>query len=55
MILGYHANFLVVMQIADLGVSHQYDGDDDFITGTAGTPAFMSPESISTQNSKFQV
>jgi len=50
LLLDNHGN----VKIADLGVSHQYDGDDDFITGTAGTPAFMSPESISTQNSKFQ-
>ena len=35
------------VKIADLGVSNEFDGDDAFLTNTAGTPAFTPPESLS--------
>lgn len=35
------------VKIADLGVSNEFDGQDAFLTNTAGTPAFTPPESIS--------
>ena len=35
------------VRIADLGVSNEFDGDDAFLTNTAGTPAFTPPESLS--------
>jgi [calcium/calmodulin-dependent protein kinase] kinase len=35
------------IRIADLGVSNEFDGDDAFLTNTAGTPAFTPPESLS--------
>ena len=34
------------VRIADLGVSNEFDGDDAFLTNTAGTPAFTPPESL---------
>ena len=37
------------VRIADLGVSNEFDGDDAFLTNTAGTPAFTPPESLSHQ------
>ena len=37
------------MKIADLGVSNEFDGNDAFLTNTAGTPAFTPPESLSQQ------
>lgn len=37
------------VKIADLGVSNEFDGNDAFLTNTAGTPAFTAPESISQQ------
>lgn len=35
-----------VLQIADFGVSCEFEGIDAFLTGTAGTPAFMAPEAL---------
>ena len=35
------------VKIADLGVSNEFDGQDAFLTSTAGTPAFTAPECIS--------
>jgi [calcium/calmodulin-dependent protein kinase] kinase len=37
------------VKIADLGVSNEFDGNDAFLTNTAGTPAFTPPESLSQQ------
>ncbi|TRY70487.1 hypothetical protein TCAL_05417 [Tigriopus californicus] len=37
-----------VVKIADLGVSNEFNGQDDaFLTNSAGTPAFTPPESLS--------
>lgn len=33
-------------QIADFGVSNEFQGGDAFLTGTAGTPAFLGPEAL---------
>lgn len=33
-------------QIADFGVSNEFEGRDATLTGTAGTPAFMAPEML---------
>jgi len=35
------------VKIADLGVSNEFDGQDAFLTSTAGTPAFTAPECLS--------
>ena len=37
------------VKIADLGVSNEFDGNDAFLTNTAGTPAFTPPESLAQQ------
>lgn len=34
------------VKIADFGVSCEFEGIDAFFSGTAGTPAFMAPESL---------
>lgn len=34
------------VQIADFGVSNEFDGKDAFLSNTAGTPAFMAPETL---------
>lgn len=34
------------VKIADFGVSCEFEGIDAFLTGTAGTPAFMAPEAL---------
>lgn len=39
--------FLIKLKIADFGVSCEFEGIDAFLTGTAGTPAFMAPEALS--------
>uniref|UniRef100_A0A183HBK1 Protein kinase domain-containing protein n=1 Tax=Onchocerca flexuosa TaxID=387005 RepID=A0A183HBK1_9BILA len=33
-------------QIADFGISYEFEGIDAFLSGTAGTPAFMAPEAL---------
>ena len=40
-------SFNFQVKIADLGVSNEFDGEDAFLTNTAGTPAFTPPESLS--------
>ena len=35
-----------VLQIADFGVSNEFTGSDIELTNTAGTPAFMAPETL---------
>ena len=37
---------LCAMQIADFGVSDEFTGEDLLLTGSAGTPAFMAPETL---------
>ncbi|CAK5062883.1 unnamed protein product [Meloidogyne enterolobii] len=39
--------------IADFGVSCEFEGIDAFLTGTAGTPAFMAPEALSENSNQF--
>ncbi len=47
----YHS--LCSIQIADFGVSSQFDGGDATLTGTAGTPAFMAPEMLKEGKGEF--
>uniref|UniRef100_A0A914I533 calcium/calmodulin-dependent protein kinase n=1 Tax=Globodera rostochiensis TaxID=31243 RepID=A0A914I533_GLORO len=42
-----------LVKIADFGVSCEFEGIDAFLTGTAGTPAFMAPEALSENSSQF--
>ncbi|KAG5888301.1 hypothetical protein JTB14_022189 [Gonioctena quinquepunctata] len=37
------------VQIADLGVSNEFNGSDAFLSSTAGTPAFTAPEALNEQ------
>lgn len=39
------------IKIADFGVCNEFDGNDAFLSSTAGTPAFLAPEALS--NNKF--
>jgi serine/threonine protein kinase len=41
------------IQIADFGVCNEFDGTDAFLTNTAGTPAFMAPEALSTARNQY--
>uniref|UniRef100_A0A8C4RBQ9 non-specific serine/threonine protein kinase n=1 Tax=Eptatretus burgeri TaxID=7764 RepID=A0A8C4RBQ9_EPTBU len=41
------------LKIADFGVSNSFEGSDAFLTGTAGTPAFLAPEAISNTQQNF--
>uniref|UniRef100_A0A0N4U1M8 calcium/calmodulin-dependent protein kinase n=1 Tax=Dracunculus medinensis TaxID=318479 RepID=A0A0N4U1M8_DRAME len=41
------------VKIADFGVSCEFEGIDAFLTGTAGTPAFMAPEALVEDSSLF--
>ncbi|MCP9258108.1 KKCC1 [Dirofilaria immitis] len=34
------------VKIADFGISYEFKGIDAFLSGTAGTPAFMAPEAL---------
>uniref|UniRef100_A0A3P9KLJ2 calcium/calmodulin-dependent protein kinase n=1 Tax=Oryzias latipes TaxID=8090 RepID=A0A3P9KLJ2_ORYLA len=34
------------LKIADFGVSNEFEGTDDLLSTTAGTPAFMAPETM---------
>ncbi len=43
----------VRLQIADFGVSDQFQGADALLTNTAGTPAFMAPETIKDDREEF--
>ena len=35
------------IKIADFGVCNEFDGNDAFLSNTAGTPAFLAPEALS--------
>ena len=35
---------LLLIQIADFGVSDMYEGDDDLLNKYVGSPAFQAPE-----------
>uniref|UniRef100_A0AC34RF06 Protein kinase domain-containing protein n=1 Tax=Panagrolaimus sp. JU765 TaxID=591449 RepID=A0AC34RF06_9BILA len=41
------------VKIADFGVSCEFEGIDAFLTGTAGTPAFMAPEALREDSSFY--
>lgn len=42
-----------LVKIADFGVSCEFEGIDAFLTGTAGTPAFMAPEALTENSNQF--
>ncbi|XP_013875065.1 calcium/calmodulin-dependent protein kinase kinase 1 isoform X2 [Austrofundulus limnaeus] len=41
------------VKIADFGVSNQFEGNDALLSSTAGTPAFMAPETLSEKRKSF--
>ncbi|KAJ1351739.1 Calcium/calmodulin-dependent protein kinase kinase [Parelaphostrongylus tenuis] len=41
------------VKIADFGVSCEFEGIDAFLSGTAGTPAFMAPEALMEGSNHF--
>uniref|UniRef100_A0A3Q4GK17 Calcium/calmodulin-dependent protein kinase kinase 1, alpha a n=2 Tax=Neolamprologus brichardi TaxID=32507 RepID=A0A3Q4GK17_NEOBR len=41
------------VKIADFGVSNQFEGNDALLSSTAGTPAFMAPETLSDARKSF--
>ncbi|XP_073806450.1 calcium/calmodulin-dependent protein kinase kinase 1 isoform X5 [Danio rerio] len=41
------------VKIADFGVSNQFEGNDALLSSTAGTPAFMAPETLSDNRQSF--
>lgn len=41
-----------VVKISDFGVSDEFEGEDDFLRRTAGTPAFTAPELITAGQAK---
>ncbi|KAM8898842.1 calcium/calmodulin-dependent protein kinase kinase 1 isoform 2-T2 [Spinachia spinachia] len=41
------------VKIADFGVSNQFEGNDAMLSSTAGTPAFMAPETLSDARRSF--
>uniref|UniRef100_A0AAZ3QEG4 Protein kinase domain-containing protein n=1 Tax=Oncorhynchus tshawytscha TaxID=74940 RepID=A0AAZ3QEG4_ONCTS len=41
------------VKIADFGVSNQFEGNDALLSSTAGTPAFMAPETLSDIHQSF--
>lgn len=41
------------VKIADFGVSNQFEGNDAMLSSTAGTPAFMAPETLSDTRKSF--
>ena len=47
------SHFACLFQIADFGVSNEFQGGDATLTGTAGTPAFMAPESLKQEKEEF--
>jgi len=42
------------IKLADFGVAHISKGSDDTLCKTAGTPAFMAPESLSVETTHFE-
>ena len=42
------------IKLADFGVAHISKGSDNTLCKTAGTPAFMAPESLSAESTKFE-
>ncbi|XP_069040301.1 calcium/calmodulin-dependent protein kinase kinase 1 isoform X3 [Lepisosteus oculatus] len=41
------------VKIADFGVSNQFEGNDALLSSTAGTPAFMAPETLTDHRKSF--
>ncbi|XP_043574757.1 calcium/calmodulin-dependent protein kinase kinase 1 isoform X1 [Chiloscyllium plagiosum] len=41
------------IKIADFGVSNQFEGNDALLSSSAGTPAFMAPETLSETRKSF--
>ena len=41
--------FSLCQQIADFGVSEEFEADDVTLSHTAGTPAFMAPETLDSE------
>uniref|UniRef100_A0AAY4B3H7 calcium/calmodulin-dependent protein kinase n=1 Tax=Denticeps clupeoides TaxID=299321 RepID=A0AAY4B3H7_9TELE len=41
------------VKIADFGVSNEFEGSDALLSSTAGTPAFMAPETLTEQKQSF--
>uniref|UniRef100_A0A8C6TFH5 Calcium/calmodulin-dependent protein kinase kinase 1, alpha b n=1 Tax=Neogobius melanostomus TaxID=47308 RepID=A0A8C6TFH5_9GOBI len=41
------------VKIADFGVSREFEGTDALLSGTAGTPAFMAPETMTDHEKTF--
>ena len=41
------------LQIADFGVSNEFQGRDALLTNTAGTPAFMAPETLKEEREEY--
>ena len=42
-----------MLQIADFGVSNEFQGDDVLLTSTVGTPAFLAPEALKDEKQQF--
>jgi len=42
-----------VLQIADFGVSNEFQGEDLALTNTVGTPAFLAPEALKGDKQTF--
>jgi len=55
--LGYvpalQIHIIIILQIADFGVSNEFQGDDIPLTSTVGTPAFLAPEELREENKTF--
>ena len=41
------------VQFADFGVSHMFEGDDDWLRSSSGSPAFNAPEICSSATKTF--
>lgn len=41
------------IKIADFGVSNKFEGNDAFLSNSAGTPVFMAPETLTDQDLRF--
>lgn len=42
------------IKIADFGISYEFDGEDAIITNTSGTPCFLAPETLATENHSWR-
>ncbi len=46
-------HILFLIQIADFGVSNEFQGEDILLSSTVGTPAFMAPETVKEEKEEF--